>query len=77
VIGAAGTRNFEPDGVAFCYLACLARPCQPASVGAHPLPVCASLNGASQRSAAYLCFCGTTITTVDEQIRSAHRGVGA
>jgi hypothetical protein len=39
VIGAAGTRNFEPDGVAFWGLACLARPRQPAMVAAHPLPV--------------------------------------
>jgi hypothetical protein len=35
------------------------------------------LNGESQRSAARLCFCGTTIATVDEHIFSAHRGVGA
>jgi hypothetical protein len=35
------------------------------------------LNGESQRSAACLCFCGATIATVDEHIRSAHRGVGA
>jgi len=33
--------------------------------------------GESQRSAACLCFCGATIATVDEHIRSAHRGVGA
>jgi len=39
VIGAAGTRYFEPDGVVFCDLACPARPCQPATVSPHPLPV--------------------------------------
>jgi hypothetical protein len=35
------------------------------------------LNGESPRSAACLCFCGAAIATVDEHIRSAHRGVGA
>jgi hypothetical protein len=33
--------------------------------------------GESQRSAACLSFRGATIATVDEHIRSAHRGVGA
>jgi hypothetical protein len=42
VIGAAGTRHFEPDGVFFCNLACLARPCQPATVSHQLLPVALS-----------------------------------
>jgi hypothetical protein len=31
----------------------------------------------AKRSAACFCFCGATIATVDEHIRSARRAVGA
>jgi hypothetical protein len=39
VVGAAGTRHFEPDGVVFCDLACLLRPYQPPAVCRRSLSV--------------------------------------
>jgi hypothetical protein len=48
VIDDVGTLYFEPDGVAFCDLACLARPCQPATVGVHPPPSRAQAEGENE-----------------------------
>jgi hypothetical protein len=41
------------------------------------LPVGRRQRMVSPKDQPHVCFCGATIATVDEHIRSAHRGVGA